>query len=89
MPVSLMDGMIGIFDFLAGVFPQLEDSAEFAKIGKYYATESMLLLNPETGEYDADATPEYGKTTLKEFFEDAVKAGGVMNGQELGDQAIF
>lgn len=89
VPVGLMDGMIGIFDFLAGVFPQLEDSAEFAKIGKYYATESMLLMDPATGEYDADATPEYGETTLASFFEESVRNGGVGAGQELGDQAVF
>jgi len=88
VPVALMDGIITTFDGLSKVFPQLEDSAEFARIGKYYATESMLVMDPETGKYDADATPEYGRTTLRKFFERAVQEGG-LEGQELGDQAVF
>ena len=28
-----------------------QDSAEFGKIGKYYAVESMLLWDPETQQY--------------------------------------
>lgn len=87
VPVALMDGIIGIFDFLAKLFPGLADSAEFAKIGKYYATESMLVWDPKTGEYLADATPSYGKDTLEDFFKKAVKEG--LKGQELGDAAVF
>ena len=34
---------------LALLLPQ--DSAEFGKIGKYYAVESMLLWDPETQQY--------------------------------------
>ncbi|KXZ55167.1 hypothetical protein GPECTOR_3g314 [Gonium pectorale] len=87
VPVALMDGMISIFDWLAGIFPALEDSAEFARIGKYYATESMLVYDDKTGVYLEDATPGYGKETLEEFFTRAVKEG--LKGQELGDQAVF
>jgi divinyl chlorophyllide a 8-vinyl-reductase len=88
VPVALMDGIIGIFDGLASIFPQLEDSAEFAKIGKYYAVESMLVWDPKTGEYSADQTPSYGTDTLEDFFKSAVKEGG-LQGQELGDAAVF
>ena len=35
VPVSLMDGIIGIFEFFSRWFPSLEDTAEFGKIGKY------------------------------------------------------
>ena len=42
-----MDGAIRLFDGLAQVFPALEDTAEFAKIGKYYATESMLVWDSD------------------------------------------
>jgi len=88
VPVALMDGMIGIFDFLAGIFPALEDSAEFAKIGKYYATESMLVWDAKTQQYLADETPSYGTDTLEDFFKSAVKEGG-LKGQDLGDAAVF
>jgi len=88
VPVGLMDGLIRIFDFVASVYPKAEDTAEFAKIGRYYATESMLVMDPDTGLYTADGTPEYGTDTLAEFFQKAVKDGG-LEGQELGDQAVF
>lgn len=87
VPVAVMDGAIGLFDWLASIFPQLEDSAEFAKIGKYYAVESMLALDPKTGEYSAELTPSYGNDTLEEFFKTVVKEG--LKGQELGDAAVF
>lgn len=87
VPLGIMDFAIGVLEFLVKVFPSLEDAAEFGKIGRYYAAESMLLLNPETGEYDANATPSYGRDTLEEFFERVLREG--MAGQELGDQAVF
>lgn len=87
VPLGIMDFVIGILDFLKGIFPNLEDAAEFGKIGRYYAAESMLLLDPETGKYDALATPSYGTDTLEDFFKRVVREG--MAGQELGDQAVF
>ena len=87
VPVSLMDGIISIFEFFSRWFPSLEDTAEFGKIGKYYATESMLVYDPATNTYDADATPEYGEDTLEFFFKNALEEG--LEGQELGDQAVF
>ena len=87
VPIGLMDGVIGIFDALAKVFPGLKDSAEFGRIGRYYAAESMLVLNPNTGEYDASSTPSYGTDTLEGFFKGAIENG--LAGQELGDQAVF
>ena len=65
----------------------LQDSAEFGRIGRYYATESMLVWDNDQQKYVADATPSYGKESLEQFFERAVKEG--LAGQELGDAAIF
>ena len=66
VPVALFDAIIGFLDFLASVFGGgMKDTAEFGRIGKYYAVESMLVLDPVTGRYDADATPSYGKDTLR------------------------
>ncbi|GLU08329.1 hypothetical protein SLE2022_252470 [Rubroshorea leprosula] len=87
MPIGIMDFAIGILDFLVKIFPAMEDAAEFGKIGRYYAAESMLVLDPETGEYSAEKTPSYGKDTLEEFFERVLREG--MAGQELGEQTIF
>jgi hypothetical protein len=64
-----------------------QDAAEFGRIGRYYATESMLVWDEARGAYDADATPEYGVDTLEGFFKKAVTEG--LAGQELGDQAVF
>lgn len=65
----------------------MQEPAEFAKIGKYYATESMLVYDSSKGEYDADATPSFGEDTLEAFFKRAIEEG--LAGQELGDQAVF
>ncbi|MEL6438988.1 MAG: NAD(P)H-binding protein [Cyanobacteria bacterium J06621_8] len=69
IPVSIMRGAVGVMDGLAKVIPPLAPKAELARIGLYYATESMLLLNSKTGLYDADATPETGKDTLADYFQ--------------------
>ena len=45
------------------------EKAEYARIARYYATESMLVLDPETGKYSADLTPEYGSETLEEHYQ--------------------
>ncbi|KAL3727538.1 hypothetical protein ACJRO7_032297 [Eucalyptus globulus] len=87
VPIEIMDFAIGILDFLVKIFPGLEDAAEFGKIGRYYAAESMLILDPETGEYSSDKTPSYGKDTLEEFFEKVLREG--MAGQEIGGADNF
>jgi len=76
-----------VLDKLAAKFPQLADGAEFGKIGRYYAAESMLVLDEKTGVYDPDSTPSYGTDTLEGFFKRVLEEG--MQGQELGDQAVF
>lgn len=44
------------------------EKAEYARIAHYYATQSMLVLDPETGEYSAEATPEFGADTLRDHY---------------------
>lgn len=87
VPIGIMDFAISVLDFLVKIFPSMEDAAEFGKIGRYYAAESMLVLDPETGEYSADKTPSYGKDTLEDFFDRVLREG--MTGQELGEQSII
>lgn len=69
------------------VIPHLRDKAEFARIAHYYATESMLVWDQETGAYDADATPEYGKDTLRDHYRRLV--GGDAGDQALGEHRLF
>ncbi|NTV06643.1 MAG: NAD(P)-dependent oxidoreductase [Chlorobiaceae bacterium] len=87
MPIQMFDVIIPVLSMLAKIFPKLEDKAEFARIGKYYCSESMLVLNPETGKYDADMTPSYGSDTLRDFYRRALKEG--LAGQELGEHSMF
>ncbi len=68
VPVALLDAIIGVLALLGRFIPRLADKAEFARIGRYYATESMLVLDPATGRYDADITPETGRDTLRDHY---------------------
>lgn len=52
----------------AGVSGWLAEKAEYARIAHYYATESMLVLDPETGRYSAELTPEFGSETLQDHY---------------------
>ncbi len=53
----------------AGLSDWFAEKAEYARIARYYATESMLVRDPATGEYSADLTPEYGSETLGAHYE--------------------
>ena len=86
VPVGLLDVIVGVLGAGGRLIPPLRDKAELAKIGRYYATESMLVLNQQTGRYDADATPSTGSDRLQDFYADLV-AGKVQ--LERGDHAVF
>lgn len=87
VPTALFDVAEAVLSPLSRPFPSFADKAEFARIGRYYATESMLLWNPETGVYDADATPAWGRDTLEGFYRQVLQQG--MAGQELGAHKLF
>jgi divinyl chlorophyllide a 8-vinyl-reductase len=86
VPVALLDGIIGALSVAARLAPSLADKAELARIGRYYATESMLVLNTGTGRYDAAVTPSTGTETLFDFYK-ALVAGTAA--AERGDHAVF
>ena len=58
-----------------GISGWFAEKAEYARIARYYATESMLVLDPETGEYVADMTPEYGTETLRDHYARMIAKG--------------
>ena len=85
-PVTMLDVIIGLLATIGTIVPPLRDKAELARIGRYYATESMLVWNPETGRYDADATPSTGTDTLFDHYA-RVLAGEAM--VERGAHSVF
>jgi divinyl chlorophyllide a 8-vinyl-reductase len=86
VPVGLLDAIIAALGALGRLAPSLAAKAELARIGRYYATESMLVLDPLTGLYDAAATPSTGVDTLFDFYAGLVR-GDVA--PERGDHAVF
>lgn len=68
VPLRFLDLIIVVLATLGRFIPFLADKAELARIGRYYASESMLLINPATGQYDATATPSTGSQTLFDFY---------------------
>ncbi|MFN3994115.1 MAG: NAD(P)H-binding protein [Tabrizicola flagellatus] len=86
VPVALMQGIVGLLSALGTLSPKLKAKAQLARIGRYYATESMLLWNPATGAYDADATPEFGTDRLEDHYA-AMLRGEVAD--DRGAHAIF
>ncbi|TCP60879.1 divinylchlorophyllide 8-vinylreductase [Rhodovulum bhavnagarense] len=86
VPVAMMDTIIAVLTLLGKVSAKMRNKAEFARIGKYYATESMLVLDPVTDRYDADATPEAGRDTLRVFYARLIAGEETV---DLGEHAVF
>lgn len=86
VPVALLDVIIGVLSVLGRVAPPLAEKAELARIGRYYATESMMVLDPTTGRYDAAATPSTGRQTLFDFYQSVIAGQAA---PERGDHAVF
>jgi divinyl chlorophyllide a 8-vinyl-reductase len=86
VPLGLLDAIIGVLGTLGRVAPPLAAKAELARIGRYYATESMLVWDAAAGRYDAAATPSTGTETLFDYY--AALAGGAA-APERGDHAVF
>jgi divinyl chlorophyllide a 8-vinyl-reductase len=73
VPVRLLDAVVALLGVLARMVPGLAAKAELARIGRYYATESMLVLDPVTGRYDADATPSFGTRSLFDHYAQVMR----------------
>jgi divinyl chlorophyllide a 8-vinyl-reductase len=86
VPVGLLDVIVGSLSALGRVVPALAAKAELARIGRYYATESMLVWDSQHGRYDADATPSSGTDTLFDYYARVIAGEGAA---ERGDHAVF
>lgn len=86
VPIEVIDAIIYALRTGGRLLPALADKAELAKIGRYYATESMLVWDAELMKYDAEATPSFGTQTLFEYYDRLISGGEQV---ELGDHAVF
>ena len=86
VPVALLDTIISVLSVLGRVVPPLADKAQLARIGRYYATESMLVWDPIAHRYDAAATPSTGQDTLVDFFAKRLRGDAT---DDRGEHAVF
>ncbi len=87
VPLQAMDVVIAALTTLGRVSPRLLRKAELARIGRYYASESMLVLDTVSGRYDPGGTPSFGDEKLRDHYARVLVEG--LRGQELGDHAVF
>jgi divinyl chlorophyllide a 8-vinyl-reductase len=86
VPVVILSIAAKFLSVLGKVAPLFAVKAELARIGHYYATESMLVLDPDTNHYNATATPETGHDTLYEYYKRVLEGTEKV---ERGDHAVF
>lgn len=86
VPVALISTIIAVLSAVGKIVPSLAEKAELARIGRYYATQSMLVWDAQAGRYSAEATPSYGRHTLAEFYGKLVRGEVAI---ERGDHAVF
>lgn len=86
VPVGMMSAIIASLSLAGKLSSRLQDKAELARIGRYYATESMLVWDEAAGRYDADATPEFGTQTLAEHYQRLATRNVA---DERGEHAVF
>ncbi len=86
VPVRMLDVVIGALALAGRFVPTAAKKSELARIGRYYATESMLVWNPVTNAYDAADTPSTGKQTLEDHYRKII-AGELAT--DLGDHSVF
>lgn len=84
VPAALMSAIVKGLTIAGRFSPRLKAKAELARIGRYYATESMLVLNGER--YNAEDTPEFGTDTLADHYS---RLAQDKVADERGEHAVF
>jgi divinyl chlorophyllide a 8-vinyl-reductase len=86
VPVALMK-MVATALSCAGLLSKTaRDKAELARIGLYYATESMLVWDQASQQYSASATPETGSQSLADYYAQVIQGKTRV---DLGAHAVF
>ncbi|MGB3244918.1 MAG: NAD(P)H-binding protein [Sulfitobacter sp.] len=86
VPVAMLDVIYNGLRIGGWINPKLARKAELARIGRYYATESMLVLDSETGRYDAEVTPSFGTETLFGFYASVIADDAEV---QRGEHSVF
>jgi divinyl chlorophyllide a 8-vinyl-reductase len=86
VPVALLSTIIVGLEAFKMLLPSLADKAALAKIGRYYATESMLVWDATRRRYDPDLTPSFGTQTLFDHYDRLIAEGRTV---DLGEHAVF
>lgn len=86
MPIWAMSGIVATLSAMGKVSKAMDAKAEFARIGQYYATESMLVWDDDAQRYSADSTPSTGSETLFDHYRDLVETGRKV---DLREHAVF
>lgn len=86
VPLRFIGGIGTVLDALGRISPRLATKAELARIGQYYASESMLLWDDLHQRYDADATPEFGQDRLFDYYDALIGGRATLT---RGDHAVF
>lgn len=68
VPVGLFSAAAAVLGAFGKVSSWAAEKAEYARIARYYATQSMLVRDPVTGEYSESATPETGSDSLRDHY---------------------
>jgi divinyl chlorophyllide a 8-vinyl-reductase len=86
VPVALLDTIVAVLGAAGRIVPALAAKAELARIGRYYATESMLVWDAAAQKYDANATPSTGQDTLREYYAQLLRGDA---SDARGEHAVF
>lgn len=86
VPPGLLNHIARALSVVGTIMPPLREKAALARIGHYYATQSMLVWNDGAGRYDADATPSFGEDRLEDYIK--ARLGGTVS-DDRADHRVF
>jgi divinyl chlorophyllide a 8-vinyl-reductase len=86
VPVGLLRSIAGLLSVAGWFSKAARGKAELARIGLYYATESMLVWDEKTGAYSEVLTPETGQHRLADFYTSVIEGKTHV---DLGAHAVF
>lgn len=86
VPAGFLGAIAGGLGIAGRVSGRLRAKADLARIGQYYATESMLVWDAQRGRYDRDATPEWGSDRLEDYYR-ALLSGEIDD--DRGEHSVF